>query len=94
MTSSTKQLYLFLSACRGNWRNSIYITCGGPDNPGYLLSADRDGRPIILSIEQFQQLTEEQIDPTECCGRLTMEAIRSMYAQYLLWRTTDGVGEL
>ena len=86
MNSSIKQLYLFLSACRGNWRSSIYITCQEPDNPGYLLSADRDGKPMLMPIAQFQQLTGEQIDSTECCGQLSEEAFRSLYAQYLLWQ--------
>ena len=86
MNPSTKQLYLFLSACRGNWRSSVYIICQEPDNPGYLLSADRDGKPMLMPITQFQQLTGEQIDSTECCGQLTEEAFRSLYAQYLLWQ--------
>ena len=86
MISDTQQLYLFLSACRGNWRSSIYITCQEPDNPGYLLSADRDGKPMLMPIAQFQQLAGEQIDPTECCGQLSGEAFRSLYAQYLLWQ--------
>jgi len=36
---------LFLTAWRGNWRSSIYISCQETNNPGYLRSADRDGRP-------------------------------------------------
>lgn len=86
MNPSTKQLYLFLTACSGNWRSSIYISCREKDDPGYLLSADRDGEPIIMPVARFQQLTGELIDPTECCGLLTTEALRSLYAQYLLWR--------
>lgn len=86
MTTDTKQLYLFLTACSGNWRSSIYISCQGKDDPGYLLSADRDGKPIIISVAQFQHLTGEQIDPAECCGQLTEEAFRSLYALYLLWQ--------
>ena len=58
MLSSAKQLYLFLTACSGNWRNSIYVKCQGEnDTPGYLLAADRDGQPVILGIHQFYQLT-------------------------------------
>lgn len=75
--------YRFLSACQGNWRNSVYISANGP---GYLLSANRDGQPIIMPVEQFQQLTGEIIDPGECCGQLTDEGFRALYAQYLLWR--------
>lgn len=81
MPSECQHLYLFLAACRGNWRNSVYIT----NAPGYLLSADRDGRPIVIAVEQFQKLTGEIIDPAECCGQLTGEGFRALYAQYLLW---------
>ena len=51
MTTTSRQLYLFLSACSGNWRNSIYIKCQGEkDAPGYLLAADRDVQPVILAV--------------------------------------------
>ena len=57
MTSSTKQLYLFLTACSGNWRNSIYIKCQGEkDAHGYLLAADQDGQPVIWAVQQFYQM--------------------------------------
>lgn len=82
MPSECQHLYLFLAACRGNWRNSVYIST---DGPGYLLSANRDGQPIVMPVEQFQQLTGEIIDPGECCGRLTADAFKALYAQYLLW---------
>ena len=80
MTSSTKQLYLFLTARSGNRRNTIHISCQGDmDSSGYLLAADRDG-------QQFYELMGEQIDPAECCGQLTEAGFESLYAQYLLWR--------
>ena len=87
MASSTKQLYLFLTACSGNWRNTIHISCQGEtDDFGYLLAADRDGQPIILAVQQFYQLTGVWIDPAECCGQLTADAFKALYAQYLLWQ--------
>lgn len=82
MTAITKSLYHFLFACRGNWRNSAYIST---DGPGYLLSADQDGHPIVMAVEQFQQLSGEQVDPAECCGQFTEEGFKALYAQYLLW---------
>lgn len=83
----TKHLYLFLTACSGSWRNSVFISCQEEkDAPGYLLTADRDGLPVILSAQRFSELTGEQIDPTECCGQLTEEGFEALYAQYLLWR--------
>lgn len=82
ISQTIRQFYSFLSACQGNWRNSVHIST---DGPGYLLSADRDGRPIIMAVEQFQQITGESIDPAECCAQLTEDAFKSLYAQYLLW---------
>lgn len=86
MDITAKHLYVFLSACAGNWRNAVLIAGVAPGTPSCLLSADRDGRPILMAVEQFQQLTGEPIDPTECCGQLTAEGFKSLYAQYLLWR--------
>lgn len=87
MASSTKQLYLFLTACSGSWRNTIHISCQGEtDGPAYLPAADRDGQTVILPVQRFCKLTGVQIDPTECFGQLTGAAFESLYAQYLLWR--------
>ena len=87
MNSSTKQLYLFLVACSGNWRNSIYIKCQEEkDAPGYLLAADRDGQPVILAVQQFYRLTGTWIDLAEFCGKLTEAGFVSLCAPYLLWR--------
>lgn len=82
MSEVNHQFYLLLSACAGNWRNCVYIPA---DDAGYLLSADRDGQPILMAVQQFQQLTGEQIDPAECCGQLSAEGFKRLYAQYLLW---------
>lgn len=82
MNITSKQLYIFLSTCAGNWRNCVYISAGDSD---YLLSTDRDGQPIVISVEQFQQLSGENVDPAECCGQLSAEGFKILYAQYLLW---------
>lgn len=87
MDQGSKQLYLFLTACGGNWRNSVFISCREEqDAPGYLLAADRDGQPVIMAVQQFYQLTGVWIDPAECCGQLTEAGFEALYAQYLLWR--------
>ena len=49
------------------------------------MSTDRDGRPIVMAVEQFQQLTGQNIDPAECYDQLTEDAFKALYAQYLLW---------
>ena len=97
MNSQTRQLYLFLSACSGNWRNTIYIS-GPAGTPGYLLAADRDGKLVVMPAEQFQRLSGERIDSTECRGHLTRSAFEDVFAQYLLWQIqeaeTDALAEL
>lgn len=89
MANTYHHLYNFLSACAGNWRSSVYISA---DSIGYLLSADRDGCPIVMAVEKFQQLTGEQIDPAECCGQLSEEGFHSLYGQYLLWHLPSDSG--
>lgn len=89
MYEVSRQLYKFLSACTGNWRNCVYISDNGA---GYLLSTDRDGHPIVMAAEQFQQLTGELLDPAECCGQLSAEGFKMLYAQYLLWRLPSNSG--
>ena len=57
-SSTTKQLYLFLAACSGSWRNTVYISCQGEtDDPGYMLTSDRDGQPVILPVQRLYELT-------------------------------------
>lgn len=58
MTTETQQLYLLLSACSGSWRNCVYIST---DGPGYLLSASRDGQPVVMAVETFRQLSGADI---------------------------------
>ena len=83
--ATIQELYLFLSACRGNWRNTIYIS-DPKGTSGYLLAADRDGKPVIMPEERFQRLTGELIDHNECCGHLTQSAFEDVFAQLLLWK--------
>lgn len=94
MSRQTKKLYHFLNACGGNWRNTIYIPCREErGNPGYLLAADWNGRPVIMTIDLFRQLTDIWVDPDECCGLLTESAFESLFSQYLLWHTASNVKE-
>ncbi len=80
------QFYAFLVACRGSWRNSLYIESQQAKHPGHLLAFDRDGLPVLMAVDQFQQSSREQIDPAECIGRLTETDFKCLFAQYLLWK--------
>ena len=85
MEMKTQQLTTFLSSCRGNWRNTIYIRDAASDD-GYLMTADRDGVPILVELRTLSRLMGEAIDPTECRGQLSQDVFEDVYAQYLLWR--------
>lgn len=89
MPTTNQQLYVFLSACSGNWRNTLHIINPQQGRTGHLLAFDRDGLPVLMVVNQLQQLSGEQIDPAECCGQLTREGFQSLYAQYLLWHTVS-----
>lgn len=96
MSTSTKLLYLFLVACSGNWRNCLYVFGQeDKDTPDCLLAMDWDGRPIVMSVDQFHQLTGIRAESAECCGYLTEEGFRSLFRQYLIWHTaSDGTSPL
>ena len=90
MAVTTQQLYRFPRSCAGNWRNAVYIPA---DGSSYLLSTDRDCRPVVMAADHFQELTGEQIDPAECCGQLTVEGFKALYGQYLLWHLASDSGD-
>lgn len=95
MKNTSTKLYRFLQATAGNWRNAIFIECrncsGSNTGPcaGFLLAADADGAPILLTNEWFQAQTGEQIDRIECAAVLTREAFENAYSLWLKWQIGD-----
>ena len=90
-TSDVCALCSFLSCCGGNWRNTIHIAAQG-GHAGWLMAADQDGKPVVMAVDAFQKLTQEQIDPAECRGYLTESAFGDIFARYLLWQIPDAGG--
>jgi len=88
MEMKTQQLATFLSSCRGNWRNTIFIHDAASDG-GYLMTADRDGVPLLVELRTLSRLMGEAIDPTECRGQLPQDVFEDVYAQYLLWHMSS-----
>ena len=86
--ASVRKLYTFLSACGGNWRNTIHISDPG-EHTGWLMAADRDGRPLVMAVDALQELVQECIDTTDCRGRLTASAFMDIFAGYILWQFPD-----
>ena len=78
MRTTIQQLAEFLTACRGNWRNACFISCGvckchSPCS-GYLMSADADGKPVLIPAAEYERLTAQRIDPSECREKLSRSA--------------------
>lgn len=87
MRTAIQQLAEFLTACRGNWRNACFISCSvckchSPCS-GYLMSADAGGKPVLISAAEYERLTGQRIDPSECRGNLSRSAFEDIYALYL-----------
>lgn len=51
------------------------------------MAADAEGIPIIIPIEQFRELTGEDILSEECRSVLGLQAFEAAYALYLEWHT-------
>lgn len=89
MATNSHQLYTFLTACSGNWRNTIYIHNQERNHADRLLAFDRDGAPVFMNADELQQVSGGQIDPSECCGQLTETGFKDLFAQHLLWQTSS-----
>ncbi len=83
-------LYDFLSSVKGNWRNAIFVECH--DCPytdslcrGYLLTATCDCRPVLFSVNCFEELTSEPIIKEECTGVINRQAFENLYMKWLKW---------
>ena len=54
------------------------------------MSADAGGKPVLISIAEYERLTAQRIDPMECRGKLSRSAFEDIYALYLNWCLSDG----
>ena len=53
------------------------------------MSADAGGKPVLISIAEYERLTAQRIAPTECRGQLSRSAFEDIYALYLNWCLSD-----
>ena len=95
MDQIKRNVYELLFSCKGNWRNAIYIPCGPCPHPckversGCLAAIRQDGTPLLVSIQDFEKETGEQIDPGDCIGTLNKDAFSSLFSRYLIWEMTS-----
>jgi len=84
-------LFSFLSAAKGNWRNSVYIECGGcpygkPNScTGFLMIPDFDGQPVVIPAGIVQSMTGLAVDKEECCAAVSRQDFEMLYASWLEW---------
>ena len=94
MNSQITELYAFLRSCRGSWREAIYIECrccpyGNPACSGYLLTADRDGAPLLFSVSRFSQLTGDRVQKVECAAVFSRQVFEHLYSCWLAWKVDN-----
>lgn len=95
MNQKPCNLYVFLRAVNGNWRNALFIQCNCAICPravsqfcqGYLLAADAEGKPLLVSVDAMRRLTGENLESVECREILDKQAFESAYGQYIEWHT-------
>ena len=82
----------FLRSCGGDWRNTLYVPCGICIDPcrakqrGALLTADNYGRPQAISVERYEAITGQRIDPDECVGTLRQYAFDQIFREFAFWK--------
>ncbi len=90
MSFKNNNLYRFLNLSKGTWRNSVYIECifcpysHGECN-GHLLICDADGKPVIIGVNEIQNLTGDNIDKTECVSIISRQAFESLFDRWITW---------
>lgn len=95
MTTTSYSLYDFLTVCRGNWRNAIFIPCAPCERPcengrkGFLLAADHSGHIRVVGVHRFEIVTGQKIDPAECAGELSKGAFEAAFQAHLIWAVDD-----
>ncbi len=94
MTKTTCPLYSFLQAAKGNWRISIFIECsvcpyGQPICGSFLMAMDSDGRPVLISVNEFSKITGQLVQKDECLSILKGSDFEALYSLWLMWRTAS-----
>ncbi len=94
MCQSKCKWYPFLQAVRGNWRNALFINCSNcpyrqQPCPGFFLAADAEGKPLIVPVGAFQEITGQKIEPEECHGSLSRQVFEDAFSLYLEWYTAS-----
>ena len=91
LSAESKAVFKFLKAARGNWRNAVFIECGGcilgHDElcTGFLLAFDAAAKPIIIRVEQLIAAFGEVPNIDECTALIDRAEFEQLFAAWLTW---------
>lgn len=86
--SDPKLLYYFLNLCQGNWHRTIYVKCERCPSAehcpqkDFLMLPDKEGKPVILPVQDAAILFSEHPDHRECLFSINFTQFLGMYAAY------------
>lgn len=83
-----------MKSVRGNWRNALYIHCDETHCTAknkkccgaFLMTADADGVPLLISTNAFEAFAGESIEADECCGVMDKHTFEAVFALAIQWR--------
>jgi len=87
----SKAIFAFLKATRGNWRNAVFIECGGctlgRDElcAGFLLAFNAAAKPIVVRVEQLTAALGEMPNIDECAGLIDRSVFEQIFTPWLVW---------
>lgn len=53
------------------------------------MTADADGRPILIPVNALRSLTGEYIEPEGCLGTMDKRRFETLYSLYIEWNTVS-----
>ncbi len=86
-------VYPFMEAVKGNWRNALFVECsfcpyGKTEKcEGHMVTADAEGKLIVMAVSEFQSKTGQQVEKAECKGSIERRAFLAAFPLYLEWHT-------
>lgn len=96
--TSYKNIGKFLTNIGENWRNCIYITCSVCKHKkdfccsDMLVSFDKDGIPVFISVSDASYIFATMIDKSECLGEMSNAKFMDLFDGYLKKYTNPETG--
>ena len=53
------------------------------------MTTDTNGTPLLMSVQEFERVSNEKIDKSECAAVISREAFESLFNRWLVWNITS-----